>query len=291
MPGWPQVYLCLSSTHEVVGLLVAEQLAQHAAVTPMALPAGRSASAAAAMAASASQHRPSSGSLQLTALPVQSAAATTGSTQHARDARSNGSEPAAAAGSLQPGGAAHAASSSMTPAPSHVRVSSIAAADGPGRGGSVGDNDGGGAASSKRRRTDVGAPAAGGDEDPAAGRVRSSSSSASQALLGGAQPASSGGAGSSGLPITTISARAAGAGAQRHTAVCGVHMVWVAPSHRRKGLASRMLTACRSHMLGGYVVPLAQVAFSAQQVAAAQDDAARWAARYVQPAPVLLYGD
>lgn len=45
-------------------------------------------------------------------------------------------------------------------------------------------------------------------------------------------------------------------------AACGVRMVWVAPMHRRRRLASQLLDAARYHLIPGYVVPRHQVAFS-----------------------------
>ncbi len=45
-------------------------------------------------------------------------------------------------------------------------------------------------------------------------------------------------------------------------ALLGVHQIWVHSSHRNKGIASKLVTAARDHLIFGMMVPLELVAFS-----------------------------
>ena len=56
---------------------------------------------------------------------------------------------------------------------------------------------------------------------------------------------------------------------QRVRAVCGVRMVWVSVDARRRGLASRLLDACRCHFMPGYVLPRGELAFRCDGLPAA----------------------
>jgi len=45
-------------------------------------------------------------------------------------------------------------------------------------------------------------------------------------------------------------------------ALLGVHQIWVHKSHRQRGIASKLVTAARDHLIFGMIVPLELVAFS-----------------------------
>ena len=45
-------------------------------------------------------------------------------------------------------------------------------------------------------------------------------------------------------------------------ALLGIHQIWVHTSHRNKGIASKLVTAARDHLIFGMMVPLELVAFS-----------------------------
>ena len=45
-------------------------------------------------------------------------------------------------------------------------------------------------------------------------------------------------------------------------ALLGIHQIWVHSSHRNKGIASKLVTAARDHLIFGMMVPLELVAFS-----------------------------
>jgi len=45
-------------------------------------------------------------------------------------------------------------------------------------------------------------------------------------------------------------------------ALLGVHQIWVHKSHRQRGIASKLVTAARDHLIFGMMVPLELVAFS-----------------------------
>lgn len=49
---------------------------------------------------------------------------------------------------------------------------------------------------------------------------------------------------------------------ERREAVLGIFQLWVHANHRRKGIASRLVTAAREHKVFGMVVPIHQTAFS-----------------------------
>jgi N-acetyltransferase len=45
-------------------------------------------------------------------------------------------------------------------------------------------------------------------------------------------------------------------------ALLGIHQIWVHSSHRNKGIASKLVTAARDHLIFGMAIPLELVAFS-----------------------------
>eukprot|EP00985_Skeletonema_marinoi_P001654 scaffold668_cov124-Skeletonema_marinoi.AAC.1 len=45
-------------------------------------------------------------------------------------------------------------------------------------------------------------------------------------------------------------------------ALLGIHQIWVHSSHRNKGIASKLVTAARDHLIFGMMVPLELIAFS-----------------------------
>lgn len=49
---------------------------------------------------------------------------------------------------------------------------------------------------------------------------------------------------------------------ERTEALIGIFQLWVHSKHRRKGFASRLVTAAREHMVFGIVVPVGKTAFS-----------------------------
>ena len=45
-------------------------------------------------------------------------------------------------------------------------------------------------------------------------------------------------------------------------AICGVRMIWVCLSHRRRGIARRLLDAMRRHFVHGYIIGHNELAFT-----------------------------
>ncbi|EQC26613.1 hypothetical protein SDRG_15553 [Saprolegnia diclina VS20] len=71
---------------------------------------------------------------------------------------------------------------------------------------------------------------------------------------------------------------------QPRDVLVGVSHMWVHPRHRREGIAKALLDVVRQKFTYGMTIPTAQVAFS-QPTA----DGMAFGARYVAPAPMLLY--
>ena len=67
-------------------------------------------------------------------------------------------------------------------------------------------------------------------------------------------------------------------------ALLGVHQIWVHKSHRHRGIASRLVTAARDHLIFGMCVPLELVAFSSPT-----DEGLRFAKTYVGSDRPLIY--
>ena len=67
-------------------------------------------------------------------------------------------------------------------------------------------------------------------------------------------------------------------------ALLGVHQIWVHESHRHRGIASRLVTAARDHLIFGMCVPLDLVAFSSPT-----DEGLRFAKTYVGSDRPLIY--
>ncbi len=67
-------------------------------------------------------------------------------------------------------------------------------------------------------------------------------------------------------------------------ALLGVHQIWVHKSHRHHGIASRLVTAARDHLIFGMCVPLELVAFSSPT-----DEGLRFAKTYVGSDRPLVY--
>ncbi|KAL3811911.1 hypothetical protein ACHAXA_001436 [Cyclostephanos tholiformis] len=67
-------------------------------------------------------------------------------------------------------------------------------------------------------------------------------------------------------------------------ALLGVHQIWVHKSHRHRGIASRLVTAARDHLIFGMYVPLELVAFSSPT-----NEGLRFAKRYVGSDRPLIY--
>lgn len=67
-------------------------------------------------------------------------------------------------------------------------------------------------------------------------------------------------------------------------ALLGVHQIWVHNSHRSKGIASKLVTAARDHLIFGMMVPLELVAFSSPT-----DEGLRFAKRYTGLERPLIY--
>ena len=67
-------------------------------------------------------------------------------------------------------------------------------------------------------------------------------------------------------------------------ALLGVHQIWVHKSHRHRGIASRLVTAARDHLIFGMCVPLELVAFSSPT-----DEGLRFAMTYVGSDRPLIY--
>ena len=67
-------------------------------------------------------------------------------------------------------------------------------------------------------------------------------------------------------------------------ALLGVHQIWVHKSHRHRGIASRLVTAARDHLIFGMCVPLELVAFSSPT-----DEGLRFAMTYIGSDRPLIY--
>lgn len=67
-------------------------------------------------------------------------------------------------------------------------------------------------------------------------------------------------------------------------ALLGVHQIWVHRLHRHRGIASKLVTAARDHLIFGMVVPLELVAFSSPT-----DEGLRFAKSYVGSERPLIY--
>ena len=67
-------------------------------------------------------------------------------------------------------------------------------------------------------------------------------------------------------------------------ALLGVHQIWVHKSHRHRGIASKLVTAARDHLIFGMMVPLELVAFSSPT-----DEGLRFAKSYVGSDRPLIY--
>jgi N-acetyltransferase len=67
-------------------------------------------------------------------------------------------------------------------------------------------------------------------------------------------------------------------------ALVGVHQIWVHKSHRHRGIASRLVTAARDHLIFGMHVPVELVAFSSPT-----DEGLRFAKTYIGSDRPLIY--
>ena len=67
-------------------------------------------------------------------------------------------------------------------------------------------------------------------------------------------------------------------------ALLGVHQIWVHKSHRHRGIASKLVTAARDHLIFGMMVPLELVAFRSPT-----DEGLRFAKSYVGSDRPLIY--
>jgi N-acetyltransferase len=91
------------------------------------------------------------------------------------------------------------------------------------------------------------------------------------------QPAWNGPARGGGESVTVDRSR-------RVKAVCGVRVMWTSAAARRRGVATKMLNCARAHVVRGYVVPRAGVAFT-QPTA----DGAAFIQRYTGTPEFLVY--
>jgi len=67
-------------------------------------------------------------------------------------------------------------------------------------------------------------------------------------------------------------------------ALLGIYQIWVHNSHRSRGIASKLVTAARDHLIFGMVVPLELVAFSSPT-----DAGLRFAKRYIGSEKPLIF--
>jgi ribosomal protein S18 acetylase RimI-like enzyme len=67
-------------------------------------------------------------------------------------------------------------------------------------------------------------------------------------------------------------------------AVLGVHLLWIHPDYRRKGIAKSLIDQACTTMVYGYHIPTAQVAFSSPTMAGT-----RFAQWYCDRLDVLVY--
>eukprot|EP00986_Skeletonema_menzelii_P010800 scaffold5399_cov147-Skeletonema_menzelii.AAC.6 len=67
-------------------------------------------------------------------------------------------------------------------------------------------------------------------------------------------------------------------------ALLGIHQIWVHSSHRNKGIASKMVTAARDHLIFGMMVPLELIAFSSPTM-----EGLRFAQTYLDVERPLVY--
>mmetsp|Transcript_27810 Transcript_27810/g.50251 ORF Transcript_27810/g.50251 Transcript_27810/m.50251 type:complete len:527 (-) Transcript_27810:69-1649(-) len=67
-------------------------------------------------------------------------------------------------------------------------------------------------------------------------------------------------------------------------ALLGIHQIWVHNSHRSRGIASKLVTAARDHLIFGMMVPLELVAFSSPT-----DEGLRFAKSYIGSERPLIY--
>ena len=67
-------------------------------------------------------------------------------------------------------------------------------------------------------------------------------------------------------------------------ALLGVHQIWVHNSHRQKGIASKLVTAARDHLIFGMLVPYELVAFSSPT-----EEGLRFAKSYIDSERPLIY--
>ena len=67
-------------------------------------------------------------------------------------------------------------------------------------------------------------------------------------------------------------------------ALLGIHQIWVHSSHRNKGIASKLVTAARDHLIFGMMIPLELIAFSSPTM-----EGLRFAKSYVGVERPLVY--
>ncbi|KAL7530360.1 hypothetical protein ACHAXR_003448 [Thalassiosira sp. AJA248-18] len=67
-------------------------------------------------------------------------------------------------------------------------------------------------------------------------------------------------------------------------ALLGIHQIWVHNSHRHRGIASKLVTAARDHLIFGMMVPLELVAFSSPT-----EEGLRFAKSYTASERPLIY--
>ena len=67
-------------------------------------------------------------------------------------------------------------------------------------------------------------------------------------------------------------------------ALLGIHQIWVHSSHRKKGIASKLVTAARDHLIFGMMIPLELIAFSSPTM-----EGLRFAKSYLDMERPLVY--
>ena len=67
-------------------------------------------------------------------------------------------------------------------------------------------------------------------------------------------------------------------------ALLGIHQIWVHSSHRKKGIASKLVNAARDHLIFGMIIPVELIAFSSPT-----DEGLQFAKRYVGLERPLVY--
>ena len=67
-------------------------------------------------------------------------------------------------------------------------------------------------------------------------------------------------------------------------ALLGVHQIWVHKAHRQRGIASKLVTAARDHLIFGMMIPLELIAFSSPT-----DEGLVFAKRYTASDTPLIY--